>query len=191
MKEIKINIGNRQYKVKVAETEEQQEKGLQNIESLPYNEGMLFIIENDDIGIWMKDTKIPLDIVFINSDLIVNKVHSGVPGSEKIISEDNSPLILEVNSNSGIKEGDELEFLPDSKTKLDKMIVLNEDGSPQMELKGGERIFSRKNTKTLIKFAKKANVTNKENDYKALGKRIFKFLKEQDSNDPEYVELKK
>jgi hypothetical protein len=139
----------------------------------------------------MKDTKIPLDIIFINSDLIVTKVHTGVPGSEKIISQDNSPLILEVNSDSRIKEGDELEFLPDSKVKSDKMIVLNEDGSSQMELEGGERIFSRANTKILIKFSKKAISTNRDNDYIALGKRIFKFLNAQDSNEQEYVQLKK
>ena len=35
------------------------------------------------------------------------------------------------------------------------MYVLDPDGNSQMELNGGERIFSRNNTKTLIKFAKK------------------------------------
>jgi hypothetical protein len=45
-----------------------------------------------------------------------------------------------------------------------------------MELEGGERIFSRKNTKVLIKYAKKAYKTKEDKDYKALGKRLFKFL---------------
>lgn len=39
------------------------------------------------------------------------------------------------------------------------MKVLAQDGSDQYELWGGERIFSRKNTKVLIKKAKKANAT--------------------------------
>ena len=55
----------------------------------------------------------------------------------------------------------------------------------------GERIFSRANTKTLIKFAKKAASTNNDNDFRALGKRVFKFLATQDSNEPQYVESKK
>ena len=60
-----------------------------------------------------------------------------------------------------------------------------------MELEGGERIFSRANTKTLIKFAKKAYSTQSDNDFKALGKRVFKFLDIQDNNEPEYVSIKK
>lgn len=139
----------------------------------------------------MKDTLIPLDIIFINEDLEVTKVETGVPESEEIIYQDNSDYILEVNSESGIQVGDELEFLVDFKTKLDKMFVLNEDGTPQMELDGGERIFSRKNTKILIKFAKKASITENDSDYKALGKRVFKFLETQDNNSPEFVESKK
>lgn len=59
-----------------------------------------------------------------------------------------------------------------------------------MELDGGERIFSRKHTKTLIKFAKKAATTDNDNDYRALGKRMFKFLQVQTDTDPEYVESK-
>ena len=59
-----------------------------------------------------------------------------------------------------------------------------------MELVGGERIFSRTHTKTLIKFAKKAAITNNEKDYKALGKRMFTYLKQQDEREPEYVEKK-
>ena len=45
-------------------------------------------------------------------------------------------------------------------------------------------------TKTLIKFAKRAYSTNNDNDYKALGKRVFKFIQVQDSNEPEFVESK-
>lgn len=48
MKEIKIEIGNKEYKVKLAETEEQQEQGLQNVEKLEDNEGMLFIFDEEE-----------------------------------------------------------------------------------------------------------------------------------------------
>jgi hypothetical protein len=138
----------------------------------------------------MKDTLIPLDIIFINLDLEVQAVHTGVPKSEEMLTENNISFVLEVNPNSGIKVGDELEFSPNSKVKSDKMIVLNGDGTPQIELEGGERIFSRANTKTLIRFAKKAIYSNKNSDFKALGKRVFKFLEAQDNNEPEFVELK-
>ena len=191
MKETTIRIGDKTYKVKLAETEEQHMKGLQDITELPEDEGMLFIFnEPDEISFWMKDTKIPLDIIFINEDLEVISVYQGIPESEEFMTENNVNFVLEVNQNSGIKVGDELEFSPESKVDMNKMQVLDSDGNAQMELEGGERIFSRQNTKTLIKFAKKANATQKDNDYKALGKRIFKFLETQTKNKPEYVELK-
>lgn len=137
----------------------------------------------------MKDTQIPLDIIFINEDLTVISVHKGEPESEQYITENNVLFVLEVNQNSGIKEGDEIEFSPNRKIN-NKMIVLDSNGDSQMELEGGERIFSRSNTKTLIKFAKKAESTQNDNDYKTLGKRVFKFLKVQNNNEPEYVESK-
>ena len=135
----------------------------------------------------MKDTKIPLDIIFIDEDLEVMSVHQGIPESEEFITENNVNFVLEVNQNSGIQIGDELEFSPESKIDMNKMQVIDSNGNSQMELEGGERIFSRNHTKTLIKFAKKAAATNKDSDYKALGQRIFKFLKVQSETKPEYV----
>jgi hypothetical protein len=140
----------------------------------------------------MEDTKIPLDIIFIDDELNVLSVKKGVPLSKELLTEENAYYVLEVNENSGIKVGDELEFQPKHKQlKPDKMLVLNSGGEIQMELEGEERIFSRANTKILIKFAKKAATTNNENDYKNLGKRVFKFLKIQEGNKPEFVESKK
>ena len=192
MKEIKIKIGSKPYEVKIAQTDEEKEKGLQGVNELPENEGMLFIFdEAEDVSFWMKDTSIPLDIVFIDDELNVISVYQGIPESEEFITEKNVTFVLEVNQNSGINIGDELEFSPDKEVSKDKMLVLDSEGNPQMELEGGERIFSRANTKTLIKFAKKAYSTQSDNDFKALGKRVFKFLDIQDNNEPEYVSIKK
>lgn len=190
MKNIEIEIGSKKYNVDIARSEEEKEKGLQDIDNLPDNKGMLFVFdESDEVSMWMKDTKIPLDIIFINEDLEVLSVYKGEPYSEEIISEENVVFVLEVNADSGIKQGDELEFTTDEKINK-KMLVLDKDGKSQMELVGGERIFSRPNTKTLIKFAKKAKSTELDRDYRELGKRVFKFLETQDDNGSEYVELK-
>lgn len=189
MEEIKINIGGKKYLVEVAYTDLEREKGLSNRDSLDENSGMLFVWdEPEEVSIWMKDTKIPLDIIFIDNELVVTAVYQGIPDTEDILEESETSFVLEVNQNSGIKIGDELEFSPEKTIKKDKMVVLNEQGTPQMELDGGERIFSRPNTKILIKFAKKASSSNRDNDFKALGKRLFKFLKVQNEREPEYVE---
>jgi hypothetical protein len=137
----------------------------------------------------MKDTQIPLDVIFIDEDLIVTAVIQGIPNSEELMTGDGF-YVLEVNQNSGIKAGDELEFVPENKKERDKMLVLNSAGDVQMELDGGERIFSRPHTKTLIKFAKKAAAMDNDNGYKALGKRMFKFLQTQKDTPAEYVESK-
>lgn len=186
---MKIEIGDKEYKVKVAKTEEEKMKGLQDIESLPEDEGMLFIYDSpQDVAYWMKDTKIPLDIVFINDDEEVISVKQGKPLSEDLIEEDGVLYVLEVNVDSGIQPGDDFDMEGDDEEKDNTMKVLASDGTIQMELEGGERIFSRKNTKVLIKYAKKAYKTKEDKDYKALGKRLFKFLHTQDTNEPEYVE---
>lgn len=55
--------------------------------------------------------------------------------SEEPITEDDVQYVLEVNSNSGIEEGDQL-VIEDSDDKEYSMHVLFPDGSTQMNLKG-------------------------------------------------------
>lgn len=189
MKIQKIEIEDKLYTIQVAETEEEFDKGLMNIDGIPKDEGMLFPFdEEEEQTFWMKDTRIPLDIIFIDSDGFVNSVFLGEPYSEEIIS-GIAKYVLELNADSGVTEGDFIDLYPDEEeSKEGKMYVISMEGKPIMELEGGERIFSRKNTRTLIKFAKKAHKSNKDSDYKALGKRLFKFLDTQESNEPQYVE---
>lgn len=183
-----IRIGNKEYNVKEVTTPEDKAKGLQGVESLPEDEGMLFIYDPpEDVKFWMKDTLIPLDIIFINEDQEVIEVHQGIPNDETLIEVPNIAYVLEVNANSGIKIGDELELEEDAPT----MKVLAQDGSEQYSLWGEERIFSRKNTKVLVKKAKKADETKLDKDYKALGKYMFKCIKIQDNRQPEYVDSPK
>lgn len=185
---ITIKIGNKEYKVKEARTEQQKRKGLQGVEDLPENEGMLFYYNpSEDVSFWMKDVKIPLDIIFINEDEEVIKVYNAEPYSEKQIIVRDVAYVLEVNQNSGIKKGDELEIDSVEPT----MKVLFQDGSEQYQLWGGERIFSRKNTRILVKKAKKADESKSDKDYKALGRYMFKCIKIQDERSPEYVEVQK
>lgn len=188
-----ILVGNKKYDVEVAENEEERMKGLQEVIEMDDDEGMLFIFpEPQHVDFWMKDTEIPLDIIFINSDLEVISVKQGEPMSEDFISEDNVQYVLEVNQNSGIEEGDDviLDYEEDDEEdEAAKMYVLGSDGQAQYELVGGERIFSRPNTKVLVSKAKKAYKTKSNSDYKALGRQVFKYLEKQNSNEPEYTSL--
>lgn len=190
MDRINIEIGEKRYLVEVAKTEEEKEEGLQGRTKLGDSEGMLFDFSDEvgEVSMWMKDTLIPLDIVFINDDEEVVYVAEGVPNSTSKITVPDVAYVLEVNKDSGIQEGDELDFEEEDDAPV--MKVLAQDGSTQMELWGNERIFSRKNTKILIKKAKKANASKDDKDYKALGRYMFKCIKGQDERPPEYVERK-
>ena len=186
-----IKIGKKEYKVKEAKTDQEKIKGLQKVKKLPKDEGMLFYFDSDkEISMWMKDTEIPLDLIFINDDQEVTKVHHGKPHDETLISSPETAYVLEVNANSGIKVGDELDLDEDTEPV---MKVLAPDGSTQMELWGGERIISRRETKILIKKALAAEAAKKtpqfENKCKNLGRYVFKVIKGQDTRDPEYVSI--
>lgn len=192
MDRVIVNIGNKTYNCQVAKSEEDKKKGLMNVENLPIDEGMLFEWEDEGTReMWMKDTKIPLDQIAINDDDEVVMVYKAQPESESLIPFPNAKYILEVNQDSGIVEGDEFEI--DNSDDLNKYVmkVLAPDGSTQMNLQGGERIVSRKETRTLIRKAKKA-YENKDKDYdrycKSLGRYIFKVIKGQDERPPEYVQ---
>lgn len=193
MERVIVNIGEKTYKCQVFKNEEDRVKGLQEIEHLPIDEGALFVWEDEGTReMWMKNTKIPLDQIAINDDDEVVQVYTAQPEDETLVPFVNAKYILEVNANSGIVEGDDFEI--DDSDDLNKYVmkVLAPDGSTQMYLQGGERIVSRKETRTLIKKAKKA-YANKGGEYdrycKALGKYMFKILKGQNNRDPEYVSV--
>lgn len=187
-----IKIGSREYRVREAKTDQEKVKGLQGVEKLPKDEGMLFYFDpNEEVSMWMKDTKIPLDIIFINEEQEVTKVHQGKPEDETLITSPETAYVLEVNQESGIKVGDELD-IDDNSDPV--MKVLAPDGSTQMELWGGERIVSRRETRILIKKAKAAEnakgTPQFENKCRSLGKYIFKVIKGQDTRPAEYVNNK-
>lgn len=194
---INIKIGNKEYSVQEAKTSKELETGLTAVKQLPENRGMLFYMpdESNQQVFTMKNMNIPLDIIFINQDQeVVDVCYDCQPEEEKVINttknmeyEDYIAYVLEVNPKSGIKVGDSLEFDDDSPV----MKVLAQDGSTQMNLWGGERIFSRKNTKILIKKAKKADLSKDNKDYKALGRYIFKCIKVQDERPAEYIDSPK
>lgn len=194
---INITINDKEYTVIVLKTEQEKIQGLSNVEEMSNSEGALFIYDAPQtLEFWMKDTEIPLDIIFIDSDWEVKKIAKGNPFDETIISCNNVQYVLELNQNSGVQVGDEVdieddELSPGSNLDLNKMYVYGSDGNVQAEIVGGERIFSIKNTKTLIRMAKRAYTTKKESDYKRLGKKLFEYLYTQDTNEAEYVNTPK
>ena len=182
-----IKLAGQEYDIYIAKSEEQKKQGLQNFKSLPSDEGMLFVINEEnpvETFFHMHNVPFPLDLIFMDDEFKVLDVKRGNPEDDRI--EGKASYVLEINADSGVKEGDEAE-LDDDESHNYVMKVLSPDGTTQMNLEGGERIVSRRETLVLIKKALKANNSKEDKDYKALGKYIFKVLKGQDSRKPEYV----
>lgn len=104
-------------KVEIADTPAKRELGLQYRRELAEDRGMLFLFPSErELTFWMKNTPIPLDIIFIGQQRrIVGIVHQAVPFSTDSLSVSYpSRYVLEINGGlsrrHGIKAGDAVRF---------------------------------------------------------------------------------
>ena len=71
----KIHLGGKTVVVEIADTDERRAYGLMFRNSLPKDEGMLFIFDDErTLSFWMKNTLIPLSIAYINKDRILTEI---------------------------------------------------------------------------------------------------------------------
>lgn len=106
------------FKVELAVTQEEQSRGLMFRKELPAGSGMLFLNNEDEMrSFWMKNTYIPLDILFINGRYEVKHVHYGAKPLDEthISSRYPAQYILEINAGRAkkckITPGTKTEFL--------------------------------------------------------------------------------
>lgn len=88
--EIRSGTQKHTFAIWLAETPAQQEQGLMFVRDLPENRGMLFVAAQPRVfNMWMKNTYIPLDMVFIGKDGRIAKIaERTVPHSLATISSD-------------------------------------------------------------------------------------------------------
>lgn len=105
--------GPRTYQVEVMRTDADRARGLMLRPFLPADRGMLFDFGRvDRVAMWMKDTLIPLDMLFIRKDGTIARIAAMTePMSERAIPSGEPVLgVLEINGGQsahfGIKEGD-------------------------------------------------------------------------------------
>lgn len=87
--------------VAVADDNNSRSEGLMNVTELPGDSGMLFIFENDEAqSFWMANTPLPLDIIFVNSEMQIVRVHRNTQpySQESIQSEAPARFVVEVNA---------------------------------------------------------------------------------------------
>ncbi|MFP7570607.1 DUF192 domain-containing protein [Marivita sp. S2033] len=99
----------------VADTTELRSRGLMFVESMPTMQGMLFVYDSArPVTFWMKNTLIPLDMIFADDAGVVQRVHeNAVPGDLTAISGGSDiQFVLELNAGMarrlGVDVGTEL-----------------------------------------------------------------------------------
>jgi hypothetical protein len=75
----KARIGNQEFNLEIARTDEEKQIGLSKYKNIPKDFGMLFPFEKTDYySFWMKDMKFSVDIIFIKDNKIVT-IYKNVP----------------------------------------------------------------------------------------------------------------
>lgn len=113
--EFRWDGGQARFAVEIADDEAERARGLMFRQALPASAGMLFIYDHPQaVSFWMKNTLIPLDMVFIGADGRVNGVHANaVPGDLTPIPGPGATLmVLEIQgglaARLGLAEGAEM-----------------------------------------------------------------------------------
>lgn len=112
------------FDVYFATNNAQRARGLMFVRDMPETTGMLFIYESDDyLSMWMKNTFIPLDILFVRADGSVSSIaYNTEPQSLRSITA-LEPVRYVLELNAGVAE----------KFSIDKYSLLDWDGMPPVE----------------------------------------------------------
>lgn len=106
--ELRGHGGVQRFGVEVADTEAERALGLMNRTDMPMSAGMLFVYPAPQRAVfWMKNTLIPLDMIFADSTGLVTGVHSNaIPQDETPIDGGNDVLyVLEINAGLAKRMG--------------------------------------------------------------------------------------
>jgi len=113
---VKMKIGDRTFDLEMARTSDEQATGLMKRDSMPENHGMIFIFQEERLlEFWMKDTRIPLDIMYLDAKGKVVSVAQMQPYDLSSVSSNvDAEYAIELNAGMvkkiGIKAGDVLDI---------------------------------------------------------------------------------
>ena len=116
-----MKLGAANFQIEIANKDKTREHGLMQRDSMPMNHGMIFVFPTEKpLEFWMKNTRFPLDIVYIDHDGKVVSIKqmkaydlTGIP------SESPAKYAIELNlgiaSQAGVKVGDRVDIPPEAR----------------------------------------------------------------------------
>ena len=118
-----VEIGGKRYAVEIADDNEERARGLMFRDELPADRGMLFVHDREEpLAYWMKNTKIPLDILYFDTQRRLVAQQRDVPpctlgdGCPPYPSQAPARYVLELNAGQAeqlkLQVGDELRLAP-------------------------------------------------------------------------------
>ena len=117
--EARLRIGDHKLTVEVADTPGEQALGLMNRESLPTDRGMIFVFEEPKkASFWMRNTSIPLDLAFLDSEGVILEILPLVPFEETPVQSQSTKVAYAIETNRdwfasrGLKPGVKVQGLP-------------------------------------------------------------------------------
>ena len=119
-----VSLGGQRYRVEIADTDAERARGLMFRDELPAGHGMLFIHDREQpLAYWMKNTRIPLDILYFDRARRLVSQQRDVPpcvlGNACPPYPSSAPAVYVLELNAGeaerlrLQDGAAIEFSPD------------------------------------------------------------------------------
>ncbi|MDR7031980.1 DUF192 domain-containing protein [Mesorhizobium sp. BE184] len=99
--------GERKFTIEIADDVAERSAGLMYRETMADDHGMLFVYDHTQaVSFWMKNTPMPLDLVFIAEDGRIRAIKKGEPQSEAVIAPDEPVrFVLELKAGTAARQG--------------------------------------------------------------------------------------
>ena len=116
---VDMQIGSQTYTLEIANTDATRQRGLMERDSVPADHGMIFVFPDEQrLGFYMRNTRIPLDIIFLNANgVVVSIKQMRAYDVSTTYADKPAKWAIELNQGeaaaSGLKVGDQLS-IPES-----------------------------------------------------------------------------